>query len=673
VTARASLLDRREGLLELPGLGPGRAARLAAIGIATPRDLLLCVPPRVEVGEEPVPLAQARARRGEELCVRGEVRAWRFSRFGRRSLLRVALADATGELEVLFFNQPWLRERFTKGEQVALRGRVVQARSGIALAALQLASEAKPLPAPGSLTPVYTAPPGISSELLRALVQAAVASHAAELTEPLDAERLIALDVPPLAEAVRELAQPRSAQAFERARRRLVLESLLGLQARLARRRAAAADGHAPALAVSASQRDELARRFPFALTGAQRAAIEELRADLARRVPMRRLLQGDVGSGKTAVGAWACFAAAACGAQAAILAPTEILAEQHRASLTPWLAAAGVSSVLLTGSLASGERRNALAACASGSAQVVFGTHALLGEGVRFARLALAVIDEQHRFGVAQRSRLLDKGRDVHALLMTATPIPRSLALTLYGDLDVSVLREKPPGRGAVHTRWLKGTARTRLAAWLGERLDAGAQVYWVVPRIDAEDGGAEGAEQRHARLARGPLARHGLELVHGRLAADERARRLERFRTGAARLLVATTLIEVGLDVPAASVMVIEEAQRLGLAQLHQLRGRVGRGAGESWCVVMGAQSAAERFQLLERCADGFEIAEEDLRRRGMGDLGGLRQAGVNAEGLGDLERHLDLLFAARDAIAADARLRARYLERASAALDA
>jgi ATP-dependent DNA helicase RecG len=652
VSASASL-DHAQGLRELRGVGPARAASLAAAGLRTPRELLLCLPVRLDVAPQALSLSAALASDAAIVRVRARVRVWRFSRFGRRSLLRVALCDDSGTADALFFNQPWLRERFRKDQEVELLARVVDAK-GPALAVTRLAPEGGELPPAGALTPVYAAPAGMTSEALARLIAQARERYGALVGESLDPARLERLGLLELPRAVAELNAPSSAAQFERARRRVLLDGLLALQRALAARRAIG--GAARAIRLEPRERARLAAAFPFAFTAAQQRALDDLERDLARTQPMRRLLQGDVGSGKTAVGAWAALAVAARGAQAAFLAPTELLAEQHFAALGSRLEAAGARALLLTGSLSAPARAQALRALADGSAQVAFGTHALFSADVRFARLALAVIDEQHRFGVAQRRRLLAKGRDVHALLMTATPIPRSLALTVYGDLEVTLLDEKPPGRGRVTTRWLRGPQRARLRAHLEHELAAGGQVYWVVPRIEGAGGGAEGAQERHAELAAGPLSRYGVELVHGRLDAVERERRLARFRAGAARVLVATTVIEVGVDVPAANVMVIEEAQRLGLSQLHQLRGRVGRGRADACCFLLGAAAARERFEFLERTDDGFALAEEDLRRRGMGDLLGLRQAGGSAlgpaaQGGDGLERDLDLLLAARD----------------------
>jgi len=376
----------------------------------------------------------------------------------------------------------------------------------------------------------------------------------------------------------------------------------------------------------------------------------------------MRRLLQGDVGSGKTVLALYAALAVVESDGQAAVMAPTEVLAEQHFYGSRGVLREAGVEAALLTAATPRDERRYELERLARGELNVVFGTHALFSKDVQFSRLDLAVIDEQHRFGVGQREKLMEKGADVHQLLMTATPIPRTLALTVYGDLDVSTLQEAPPGRGRVSTRWVKGGEVKKLSGFLAERLEQGEQVYWVCPRIgdlegaDAgspETGATAAAERRYVQACESDLASYGVELVHGRLPAEERGHRLDRFRRGEIGLLIATTVVEVGVDVPDATVMVIENAERLGLAQLHQLRGRVGRGPKDSWCFLVGDEAARERFELLERTRDGFEIAEQDLAARGMGDLAGVRQAGVNLEGLTDPERDLDLVLAAREVI--------------------
>jgi ATP-dependent DNA helicase RecG len=394
----------------------------------------------------------------------------------------------------------------------------------------------------------------------------------------------------------------------------------------------------------------------------------------------MRRLLQGEVGAGKTLVALAACAAVARAGGQAALLAPTELLCEQHAFGLAHALEGFGVRAALLTGSLRARERRLALEELASGRAGLAIGTHALFSPAVRFARLDLVVVDEQQRFGVAQKRALLEKGRDVHALLMTATPIPRTLALCFYGDLDTSLLGERPPGRGPLATRVVAEEGRAELVAFVAQRAEAGERVFWVCPRIEPDAPGEpdvldedEGesraetasAEAAFAALRAGPLAAFGVELLHGRVPAARRAQHVERFRSGASRVLVATSMVEVGVDVPEATVMIIEGAERFGLAQLHQLRGRVGRSPRPSWCfLVAGESSAEERLRFLERCGDGFAIAEEDLRRRGMGDLAGLRQAGENLEGLADPDLDFERVRRARELVRRDPALLRHYL---------
>jgi ATP-dependent DNA helicase RecG len=386
---------------------------------------------------------------------------------------------------------------------------------------------------------------------------------------------------------------------------------------------------------------------------------------DLAKSTPMRRLLQGDVGSGKTAMALYAAMAVIEANGQAALMAPTEILAEQHYYGSRALLAEVGIESALLTGSSPPGERRYLLQRLERGDIQVLFGTHALFSEKVNYARLALVVIDEQHRFGVDQRAALAEKGVDAHLLLMTATPIPRTLAMTVYGDLDVSILKGMPPGRGSLTTHWLRGQERRGLAKKLLPRLERGEQVFWVCPRISGEKGGrTAAAERRYEQALASDLSRFGVELAHGRVPAEERSYRLDRFRRGEVGLLVATTVIEVGVDVPGATVMVIENAERLGLAQLHQLRGRVGRGPGDSVCYLLGDKKAEKRLRLLEKSRDGFELAEADMEARGMGDLAGVRQSGVNLEGVG--EDDVSLLIVARELIRTEEGLGRMYVGR-------
>ncbi|MEM9379546.1 MAG: ATP-dependent DNA helicase RecG [Planctomycetota bacterium] len=641
-------------LTDLKGIGAAKAARLARIGIRSVRDLLLTQPSRLVVWPETSAIRDARTRKGERVTVTGRISRSVLQRIGgKRSIVRATLADGTGEVDLVFFNQPWMKEHLSAGTEVLAHGPVTDVR-GPVIAGPRLGTETNPLPPPGTLAPEYAGGEGVSGDLVASLVDAALDRFVDRLTEPLPAEFLERVEAPPAREAALALHRPGSVDAFEHARRRFALQPILTLQARVhARRRGVR--GRARAARIDDATHDALLARFPFTLTAAQSKVAGEIRADLARTRPMRRLLQGDVGSGKTAVAAYAAMAVCERGGQVAVMAPTEVLASQHAYGLAPLFEDHGLRTALLTGALPAGERRSVVERLAAGELDVVFGTHALFSDDVRFRRLDLAVTDEQHRFGVAQRDRLAAKGRDVHVLLMTATPIPRTLALTVYGDLDVSILDAAPPGRGGVTTRWARGDDRRRMPRELGERLDAGEQIYWVVPRIGgnaSESKSAASVEARYEDLCRRPrFSSAGIEVVHGRLVPDERATRLDRFRRGEVATLVATTVVEVGVDVPNATVMVIEDAHRLGLAQLHQLRGRVGRGPKPSTCYLLGDRKAEERFRMLERSRDGFELAEEDLRQRGMGDLLGLRQSGENLEGLVDPERDLHLLLAARE----------------------
>ncbi|MFZ5580958.1 MAG: ATP-dependent DNA helicase RecG [Pseudomonadota bacterium] len=652
----------------LRGVGPALAPRLAGLGLRTVADVLLHAPLRYQDRRHVRSIASLLP--GDEALVEGEVRAVEQRRGGRHPTrggqqCRVELADGSGRLTLWFFNPP-------KGVLDLMRhGRALRAFGSVkgGLLGLDMAHpEITPLPAAldTALTPIYPAAEGLSQGVLRRLVRDALALWAREsaiLPELLPDALCGARGWPDLRAAVEALHFPTDFPVSPLATaggERLVFEELLAQQLAMRRWRARAEDWRAESLRVGGALAERLLAGLPFSLTGAQRRVLEEIGRDLARSRPMRRLVQGDVGAGKTVVAALAACAALEAGRQAALMAPTELLAEQHQRNLNTWFEPLGVPVVALSGGQKSAARRKALTAIAAGEARLVTGTHALFQAGVAFRHLGLIVIDEQHRFGVHQRLALSEKGRNgelhPHQLVMTATPIPRTLAMTAYADLDVSVLDELPPGRTPVQTAAVPDGRREEVMDRLGAACRAGRQAYWVCTLIEeSEKLEAKAAEEAHASLSAAlPDLRIGL--VHGRMKPRDKEAVMQAFKAGDLEILVATTVIEVGVDVPNASLMVIENAERLGLAQLHQLRGRVGRGSVESSCVLLFSpplsQVAKERLAVMRETNDGFRIAERDLELRGPGEFLGTQQTGLARMRFADLARDADLIPQVREA---------------------
>lgn len=628
------------------GIGPGRAARLAALGVRTVRDLLYHLPSGYLDRGSVIPIRAARP--GRLAMLRGTL-----TEVGcRRGMLTARLEDASGSIALVWFHAPeWLKRRILPGARVLVTG-TVALRRGLQIAHPSMEPVADGEPA--GILPCYPLTAGITDRLLRAALPKAVACHAALLPEFLPEGILSRHGLLGRPEALRAVHAPRGGE-HEAGRRRLAYDELFLVQLALAVRRRGAGALAATPLPVSEALHARILRRLPFAPTSAQARAFRDLRADLARPRPMHRLLQGDVGSGKTAVAAYAMLAAVANGAQAVLLAPTEILAEQHMRTLGGWLKGSRVRLELLRGGLRAAGRRRILEGLASGEAGLVVGTHALLDLSVRFARLGLAVVDESHRFGVLQRERLRLKGASPHVLVMTATPIPNTLAMTIYGDLDTTLLDERPPGRRPVETRIVPSGARAEAFDLVRRELARGRQAFFTAPLIDKSDRVAAASALRLHQEVRSAFPGTRVLFLHGRLPPAGKEQVMEDFRAGRAPLLVSTQVVEVGVDVPNASVMVVESAERYGLAQLHQLRGRIGRGRHPSFCLLL-ALADTERLQILAATEDGFRIAEEDLRLRGPGEFLGTRQHGMPDLRVADLARDAAILKEAReDAFAA------------------
>lgn len=647
----------------LAGVGPAVAAKLATRGLLTLQDLWLHLPLRYE---DRTALTRIQdLRNGVPAQVEGRVVAVeRGMRF--RPMLKVAVEDeGQGTLVLRFFHfRQQQVAQFAKGTRLRCFGTPKAGQFGLEIVhpSYQILGQHEDAALGDTLDPVYPAVEGIGPATLRKLIGQTLDRLPDEATlELLPVGWLDGLALPSLRSALLTVHRPPPdadlaalASGRHPAQRRLAMEELLAHHLSLRRQRMALQAHHAPSLRGSGALVEQLRSSLPFALTGAQQRVFEQIRKDLARAHPMLRLVQGDVGSGKTVVAALAAMLAVERGKQVALAAPTELLAEQHLNNLRGWLEPLGVRTAWLAGKVTGKARAKVLADVASGEAQVVVGTHALMQEAVVFADLALAIVDEQHRFGVHQRLALRDKGADgrsvPHQLVMTATPIPRTLAMSEYADLDVSAIDELPPGRTPVQTVALNNDRRPELIERIALACQEGRQVYWVCTLIEeSEELEATPAQATFESLqALLPGVRVGL--VHGRMKAAEKLATMVAFKAGQIDLLVATTVIEVGVDVPNASLMIIENAERLGLAQLHQLRGRVGRGSAVSRCVLLYqaplSQMARERLETMRQTNDGFLIAEKDLELRGPGELLGTRQTGLAAFRMADLARDADLL---------------------------
>ena len=651
----------QQPLASLRGVGPSMAEKLAARGLLTLQDLWLHLPRQYE---DRTALTAIRALQpGVAAQVEGKVEAVERG-FRYRPMLRVAISDeARGTLVLRFFHfRAQQVAQFAPGARVRAYGTPRPGQHGLEMVHPSYRILGEGEHALGdALDPVYPEIEGIGPANLRKLIGLALERLPdAEALELLPADARAALRLPSLREALLTLHRPpRDADVValqtgvHPAQRRLALEELLAHQLSLRRQRIALQQQGARALRGKGRLVERLRKSLPFALTGAQERVYAQVREDLSQPKPMLRLVQGDVGSGKTVVAAMAALLAVEAGRQAALMAPTELLAEQHLNNLKAWLEPLDVRVCWLAGKVTGKARAKALDEVASGEAQVVVGTHALMQEGVAFHALALAIVDEQHRFGVHQRLALRDKGKHdavPHQLVMTATPIPRTLAMSAYADLDVSAIDELPPGRTPVTTIALAAERRPELIERISKACAEGRQAYWVCTLIDDSDEVVAQAAQSTFEALTLALPEVRIGLVHGRQKAAEKQATMRAFKQGELGLLVATTVIEVGVDVPNASLMVIENAERLGLAQLHQLRGRVGRGSAASSCVLLYqsplSAMARERLDTLRRTNDGFEIAEKDLQLRGPGELLGTRQTGLAAFRLADLARDADLL---------------------------
>jgi ATP-dependent DNA helicase RecG len=646
---------------EINGVGPAWAKKLADLGIKTVEDLLLHFPFRFDLRKQTQPIASLKLD-GTPATVAGEVTSAKDNSYSRRPFFQATIRDDTGAVHVKWFGGGYLRDKIKIGAHLAISGKPSVYREQIQFVNPQFQIIYDPEGTNldrDELLPVYPAGKQLTSRMIGSVVKRILDKTEELIPRWFDAEYLERRGMMSRPAAVAAMHKPEEKDHWSQGRRRIAYDECLVMQLGIALMRMRQISRPAHALANSELIDQRIRARFPFAMTEAQDKAVAEIVADIARDRPMNRLLQGDVGSGKTVVALYAALLAIARSKQAAIMAPTEILATQHYNKVRDYLAGSRVRIALLVGKQKAAERKEILDGLAAGEIDIVVGTHALISEGVKFSDLALVVVDEQHRFGVTQRTSIRGKGFAPHYLVMTATPIPRTLGLTVFGDLDVSVIDALPPGRGKTETICVSHKQMPKVLATVKKELDAGRQAYFIYPLVNpSPELELTAAEDAYRDLAEGALKDYKIALIHGQMKPADKNAAMDGFRSGEIQALIASVVVEVGLDVPSASVMVITHAERFGLAQLHQLRGRVGRGSDDAVCILVASpttEDAKKRLKVLVDTNDGFLVAEEDLRIRGPGEIFGTRQHGMPELRVADLIEDFELLrLARRDAFA-------------------
>ncbi len=626
--------DLNTGIRYLKGVGEKRAGLFAKLGIYTIRDLLNYFPRDYEDRRNIVNVSDVRA--GEKVCINAYISSGIKTRTPRRgfSISEFRAVDETGGLNVVFFNQKYSVDKLSAGKRYVFFGKVEERGGKLSMVNPTFESEENIGNKTGAILPIYGLTAGMSADILRSAVKSALAEFAGNLPEIIPEDIRRRLKLAHVGYSYREIHFPTSEEELEIAKKRLVFEELFVLSLGLMHLRGRREEEIG--IQIEKDNISPFLESLPFSLTGAQMRVVNEIISDMKGKKPMNRIVQGDVGSGKTAVAAAAAYIAIQNGLQSVLMVPTEILAEQHYVSLSESLSPLGIKCELLVGSMKAAEKKRVKAMCASGEVNLLIGTHAVISEDVEFSSLGLMIVDEQHRFGVKQRALLSMKGKNPHQLVMSATPIPRSLALIMYGDLDISVIDELPPGRLPVDTLIVNDSKRNDAYAFIRKQLDTGHQAYIVCPLIDEnEEMDLKPVESFTEELSKTVFSGKKIAFMHGKLKQKEKDEVMRGFVSGEISAIVSTTVIEVGVNVPNATVMAIENAERFGLSQLHQLRGRVGRGSAKSYCILFSNVSknstAAERLEALRKTGDGFKISEEDLKLRGPGDFFGTRQHGL------------------------------------------